>query len=404
MEGIDVLVFASSLHDEEALAPLRRRLLADLQAATAHPISEVKHASSQRMTALLILTGGVERDVLKLVSRMPPPILLLAHPGNNSLPAALEILARVQRDGGEGRVLFGSPDVIARGLEQELAIATAWDALRFSRIGLIGEPSEWLVASDVDPAFLKGRLAIELVTVPIDELVRRVAAASASRKDVARWKRGAVDVLEASADDLRESIEVYEGLRSLVDEHRFNACTVRCFDLVERLKRTGCYALARLNDENVPSGCEGDMQAMMSLYIAFLLSNQTSFMANVTAVDPDARVIDLAHCTCALSLLMRYSIRTHFESGLGTGIVGTMEPGPCTVFRLGGERLDQLFAREGTIQKAAPVENACRTQVRVALEDPVEDLLARPLGNHHILLRGHHRATIERFFSRFLAT
>ena len=404
MEGIDVLVFSSSLHDEKVLAPMRERLLAGLQSAASSPISEVKHASPQRLTALLILTGGVERDVLKVVSRMPAPILLIAHPGNNSLPAALEVLARVQRNGGEGRVLFGDPTDIARDLEQELAIANAWDALQFSRIGLIGEPSEWLVASDVDAAFLKGRLAIELVTVPMDDLVQRVTAASASRKDVAQWKRQARDIKEATPDVLRESIEVYEGLRSLVDEHRLNACTVRCFDLVERLKRTGCYALARLNDEDVPSGCEGDMQALMSLYVAFLLSRKTAFMGNVTAVDPAARTVDLAHCTCAMSLLMEYSIRSHFESGLGAGIAGTMEPGPCTLFRLGGERLDQVFVREGEIRKTTPVENGCRTQVRVALGESVDDLLARPLGNHHILLRGHHRATIERFFNRFLAT
>ena len=98
-----------------------------------------------------------------------------------------------------------------------------------------------------------------------------------------------------------------------------------------------------------------------------------------------------------------YSIRSHFESGLGIGISGSIPAGTCTLFRLGGERLDQLFVREGTMEESAFREDLCRTQVRVVVDGPVDTLLTAPLGNHHILLAGHHRETIERFFNRYLA-
>jgi hypothetical protein len=50
-----------------------------------------------------LLSGGTEKEVLRLQhyrhqSTPGEPALLLAHPGNNSLPAALEVLARLQQD------------------------------------------------------------------------------------------------------------------------------------------------------------------------------------------------------------------------------------------------------------------------------------------------------------------
>ncbi len=404
MNKVGIISRASALHDRESVRKLRDQLLGQVRAASGLSIEEASQPSSDHLTAILVLTGGVEREVLKIVAQLPSPTLLIAHPGHNSLPASLEVLARIRQDGGEGRILFGTPAVIADGLKQELRLANAWNSFRFSRIGVIGEPSDWLVASDVDRAFLKGRLSIEVVHVAVDELLDRVEKAEAPRKDVTAFVKGAAAVVEATGDDVRAAVKIYYGLRSLIDEHRLSACTVRCFDIVKRLKNSGCYALARLNDEGIPAGCEGDLQSLFSLYLAFLLSGQTAFMANIADVDPRERSIGVAHCMCPLSMAPSYTVRSHFESGLGVGIAGTIPAGPCTLFRLGGERLGELFIREGAIVDSSIREDLCRTQVRVRVDEAVDELLTAPLGNHHILVAGHHRETIERFTARYLAT
>ena len=402
MEKVNVIVRASALHDERAVAALKGGLLQKLREASGLEIEEVPAASSEGLTAILVLTGGVEREVLKVVAQLPSPVLLIAHPGHNSLPASLEILARIRQDGGEGRILFGTPEQIADGLREELRISSAWEALRFSRIGLVGEPSEWLVASDVDRAFLKGRLSIEVVQLPLDDLFHRIDAASATRKEVSGFTKRATSVVEPSSNEIRDAVTIYNALRDLVDDQRLAACTVRCFDLVLQRQNTGCYALSRLNDEKIPASCEGDLQSMFSMYIAYLLTGQTAFMANIASVEPEARIVGIAHCTCPLSMTTEYTIRSHFESGLGIGISGSIPAGPCTLFRLGGERLDQLFIREGQTEAMSIREDLCRTQVRVVSDEPIDELLNAPLGNHHILIAGHHRASIERFFRRYL--
>ena len=87
---------------------------------------------------------------------------------------------------------------------------------------------------------------------------------------------------------------------------------------------TGCYALSRLNDEQIPASCEGDLQSMFSMFIGYLLTGQTAFMANIASVEPEERIVGIAHCTCPLSMTSEYTIRSHFESGLGIGISGTI--------------------------------------------------------------------------------
>jgi len=402
MNKIEIVTHASSLHDAKQLDALKSELVADLRAAADFDIEEVKKPSGDCLSVILVLTGGVERDVLKTVAQLPPPAILIAHPGHNSLPASLEILARIRRDGGDGRILFGNAAGIATELQLELVLANTWKALRFSRVGLIGEPSEWLVASDVDPAFLKGRLAIDLITIDIKELMENIRTATVSRKELAEFTREAKGILGPTPEDIREAITVYRGLRALVDEHRLAACSVRCFDLVTDMHTTGCYALSRLNDEGIPAGCEGDLQSLFSLYIASLLSGQVAFMGNIASIDSENQVVGLAHCMCPLSMAMHYTVYTHFESDLGIGISGTFPEGSYTMFRLGGERLDHLFVREGLLENHEFRKDLCRTQLRLRMSEPLDKLLHSPLGNHHILIPGHHRNAIQRFWERHL--
>jgi len=405
MDKIEVLVRASALHDAKRVESMKADLLKRISSASAaFELEDVKRPTGDRLAAILVLTGGVEREALRAIAQLPPPALLIAHPGHNSLPASLEILARIRQDGGEGKILFGTPEEIAAGLERELVVSKAWEGLRFSRVGLIGEPSDWLVASDVDRAFLKGRLSVELIPIEMEELLARIEEASSPKKEVDRFKRAACSVDDRAEENVPKSVAIYQGLRSVVDGHNLAACTVRCFDLVTRLGQTGCYALSRLNDEHVPAGCEGDLQALFSLYVAFLLFGQAAFMGNVTSVEPARRILGMAHCTCPLSMTAQYSIATHFESDLGVGIAGKIPVGPCTVFRLGGERLDRLFVREGATEETTVRDDLCRTQTRISVDGPIDELLEAPLGNHHVLLEGHHRKTIETFFERYLGS
>jgi L-fucose isomerase-like protein len=357
---------------------------------------------------LLVATGGSERVVLdwrarRLQGSIDEPLWLIAHPGNNSLPAALEVLARLQQDGADGRIFYLKAPDDASGMGE---IAEAAHDMRVrrdlqrARIGLVGPPSDWLVASMPDPSAIKATWGPTVVPVEMDEVMTTLDGISITdlEQHVEPLVAGAIEVREPSSDDLREVARVYLALKQIVADHRLDALTVRCFDFVVDRKTTGCFGLAQLTDEGVIAGCEGDLVSTLGLLWTHDLLGVTPWMANPAQLDPESNTLWLAHCTVPRSLVSSYGLRSHFESGLGVGIQGKLPKGPVTLLRIGGQKLDRVWLAEGEILRSGTAENLCRTQAEIRLSSGgnVVDLLRTPLGNHLVLVPGHH---IERLQS-----
>ena len=351
---------------------------------------------------LLVATGGTEQAVLDVWNQRQPispgePLLLIAHPGNNSLPAALEVLARMQQDGAVGRIFYLAGPDDAAGLQ---AIADAAHdievrrALRDTRIGLVGAPSNWLVASAPDPSTVKKAWGPTVIPIEMGEIEKSLQ--SVDDADLERQVDGlvadATEVREPSSADVTEVARLYLALRRIVADEQLDALTVRCFDFVQQRQTTGCFALAQLTDEGVIAGCEGDLVSTVGLLWAQQLLGVTPWMANPAQLDPAANTLTLAHCTVPRTLVDSYRLRSHFESGLGVGIQGTLPSGPITLLRIGGKNMDRLWLAEGEIVGSGGAENLCRTQVHIELTrgGSVTDLLRAPLGNHLVLVYGHH--------------
>jgi len=210
--------------------------------------------------------------------------------------------------------------------------------------------------------------------------------------------------VEPSETDLLSAGSVHSLLRRVVEAGRLDAVAVRCFDLVLRRGTTGCLALAHLNEQGIVAGCEGDLVATVAmLWIRHLLA-RTAWMANPSRVDLDRGILSLAHCTVPRTLSGAYRLRSHFESGLGVGIQGTMPVGPVTLVRIGGERMDKLSLMEGGLLRNTEHADLCRTQVEVEVgRDAIHDLLAEPLGNHMVAVAGHHAAVLGRWHAAMIA-
>ena len=105
-------------------------------------------------------------------------------------------------------------------------------------------------------------------------------------------------------------------------------------------------------------------------------------------------------------LLSDYALRSHFESGLGVALEGSLPPGPVTLLRLGGADLRSLFVAEGELLACGHAPTRCRTQVQVRLDGGgavLRELLTRPLGNHHVLIRGRWAEAIGEYHATFVA-
>jgi L-fucose isomerase-like protein len=211
------------------------------------------------------------------------------------------------------------------------------------------------------------------------------------------FRDGAAGVLEPTSRDLEMAARVGAGLRSVVRAYDLDACSVRCFDLVTGLGTTGCLALSALLDQGIVAGCEGDVPAALTMLWMQAVSGGPSFMANPQDLDPAASTLWLAHCTAARGMGEGYTLRSHFESGLGVGIQGKLPGGPVTLARIGGPGLEGLFVSDGELLANGDDPQRCRTQAQVRLRGSVAPLLENPMGNHHVLVPGHWEARLREY-------
>jgi L-fucose isomerase-like protein len=397
-------VACSPLHDAAATDTLLAGLSGALARAGGRP-ETTETAPLDRPLFHVVLTGGTEKLVIERLARRESaagvePVVLVSHPGHNSLPAALEILARVQRNGRVGRVATlrdGSDEGGVEKLRRLALLARVALRLRAARIGAVGAPSDWLVASDHDAAVVRRSWGPEMVPIPLSGLRSRLAGLGPDAATAEDLSRKATASGGPGESEVARSTAVHGALRALAAQHRLDALTLRCFDLVGEGGVTGCVALSLLADQGLPAGCEGDVPSIVGLLWLRLLTGEAAWMANPAWVEPEAGELLLAHCTVPRTLVDAYDLDTHFESGSGVAIAGRLPEGPVTLVRIGGETLRELFTCEGHVAPAPRASGLCRTQARVVLTEPapLQTLLERPLGNHLLLVRGHRAALVR---------
>jgi len=351
-------------------------------------------------TLPFVLSGGTEAQILDRWDS-DEPLFLIAHPDQNSLPSSLEALARVGQLGGRGKILYLSGTNDRDGLD---AIAAAvhdlsvYRQMRRQTIGVVGPPSDWLVASMPSAEVLKSSWGPTAVPISLD----RLYGAYTTEPDIEPLPAGEARI---QVGEVAKADGIYKGLRELIAGESLDALSLRCFDVIGELDTTGCLALARLNDEGTIAGCEGDLVSTVTMMWVRELLGEVAWMANPSRVDPAENTLWLAHCTVPPSLVSNLRLDTHYESNRGVGMHGDFANGPITVIRVGGNRMERLWLAEGDILRPGDEPDLCRTQVEIRLEDGAADqLLSDPLGNHLVMIRGHHANRLHSWWKTMVAS
>lgn len=362
---ISVYTLTSELHDEQSVELLTQEFLASLDIDFDLKGNDYSDFGSQPLSLIYVRTGGTEGIFKKLLpsllEKSQRPFYLLTSGQSNSLAASMEILSYLQQRNLRGEILHGSTDYVTGRIEALFRVEEARRQLQGARLGIIGKPSDWLISSDADYEAVRERLGIELVDIPMQELLETIV-----------------------------SNDIYGGLKIIIDRYQLKGFTLRCFDLLTSLKTTGCLALARLNAEGFVAGCEGDVPAMLSMMIIRSLTGLSGFQANPARINPETGELLFAHCTIPLNMVESYELDTHFESGIGVGVRGFMKAGPVTLFKVSGD-LNRHFVAEGSLIKNTTEPNLCRTQqvIRLADKRQATYFLTQPIGNHHVVVPGH---------------
>ena len=329
-----------------------------------------------------VLSGGTEAQFVELVKNkqidLKRPVYLMVSGYSNSLAASLEILSFIRQRNGIAKIMQHAKDTIFVDDVDTASLTRAplekvLHGEEKIRLGVIGAPSDWLIASSVDYKEVLKQMKAELVDVPIDEVI----------------SLGEVD------PGMKGAEAIYARLKEIIAKYKLDGITIRCFDLLKTVKNTGCIAVSKLNDEGIPASCESDIPTLLTMVACKRLTGEPGFMVNPARIQPDGQML-LAHCTIPLKMTEKHEYTTHFESGIGVAIHGELAPGDYTLVKLAGD-MKRLLAVNVTLTHCQYEKNLCRTQVWIQTTPIVSQyFLTSPIANHHILIKGHHAAKFWR--------
>ena len=393
--NIAIYTLTSELHDEQAVNVVTRDFLGSLGVEYELKGRDYADYGCHALDLIYVRTGGTEgifkRLLPELKMKSDKPFYLLTSGKSNSLAASMEILSYLRQNGLKGEIIHGEPTYIAHRMTLLAKVGKAVSCLKGCRLGIIGEPSDWLISSHADKDVIRKRLGVELVDIPMQDLLDTIAATPLRTTD----EDSASEVIRKA---LPGAQQIYDALKTVITCHHLQGFTLRCFDLLSAVHNTGCLALAKLNANGFVAGCEGDVPAMLSMKIAQALLGVSGFQANPASINPETGEMLFAHCTIPFNLVERYEFDTHFESGIGVGIRGYMKEGPVTIFKMSGD-LSRCFVQEGELVRNQAKPDLCRTQQVIQLSNPTQTayFLNNPIGNHHIILPGHHQELLTSF-------
>ena len=398
--SIAIYTLTSPLHNEAAVKTVTQEFLGSLNIAYSMKGADYHDYGSSALSLIYVRTGGTEGVFSQLLPQLQrqssEPFYLLTSGKSNSLAASMEILSFLKQKGLKGEILHGSPEYIRRRIALIAKVGEARRQLRGARLGIVGQPSDWLISSIVDGDRVRERFGIELVPVPMGDLLLEFHALKSVdvQDEVEKFATHVAPLNAVDAPAIQKSLgdatRLYIALKKIAETNGLQGLTIRCFDLLTAVHNTGCIALARLNSEGYVAGCEGDVPAMLSMMIARSLLGVSGFQANPAHINPQTGEMLFAHCTIPFNMTHRYELDTHFESGIGVGVRGYVNAGPVTIFKASG-LLDRYFAAEGTLEACQAGGDLCRTQevIRLATAADTGYFLTNPIGNHHIILPGH---------------
>ncbi len=349
--------------------------------------------ANEELRFIFVMTGGAEGAFLKLYDKIcDKPCYILSSRHGNSLAASMEILSYLQQRGRRGEIIHGDGAKAARRIAALIKASDAKKKLEGAKFGVIGAPSDWLIASQPDEETLESKLGAKLVFVPMDELVSEINKKSYSPN------RYTDELLHKGydKDEVEQALYVYGAFRRIVDKYGLHGVTVRCFDLLTSVHTTGCLGLAILNAEGVYGGCEGDIPALISMAVLGDISGKPVFLCNPSRIDTATGDMVLAHCTLPLNMPYEYSLTTHFESGIGVAVAGSIPEGEMTVFKTSAD-LSRYYVSKGTIVENLREDSLCRSQIRIKLDD-YSYFTGSPINNHHLVCTGDECDAVNEFF------
>ncbi len=196
-----------------------------------------------------------------------------------------------------------------------------------------GWPAVTCTAGVDDPEKLKEKYGVELVVISFAQLAEEMEKTRQSAEERRRAEKMA-GIMTREADRLfldekyvARSMEFYNTVIRLMQKHNCNAFTIECFEfcvtkLPQKWEITPCLVQTMFKDLGIPSACQGDLVALLTMHMLMSLSKKSSHFGNMVFREGDT--VGVQHAAPGIKMngwkkpALPYQLGNFVQAGWGT--------------------------------------------------------------------------------------
>jgi L-fucose isomerase-like protein len=267
---------------------------------------------------------------------------------------------------------------------------------------------EWEITSDFE--LVARKLGVRIEIVSRDELRARYEGLSKSESSeaAALAKRLVAEAQQGQRPrpdqaEIEDAMRHFLAMRSIVAKRRATAATILCGSLGPVRVPGPCAALTLLQDSGVPTGCQGDIDAVLTMVLFKRAAGVVSFMGGAFAQGDRLRV---GHCVLSRRMkgpkaLQPYYLAHYHRRDSGVTIHTDLAVGePVTAARL-THNLKRLIVAEGRVAQSVDPGKGCRNALVIEMRDVRKLMSVVRGGQYHLVVAcGHHLAKLRQLATR----
>lgn len=293
----------------------------------------------------------------------------------------------------------------AAKIEQAARATAIARRLAAAKLLLVGEHPAGFDACNFDEAQLKARFGVTVARQPVKDFIAEVRELEDAVAD-APWTRRAADLVNLADMDpvaTRKTLKVYAALSGKAKSCGYDGVAVRCWpDFFVDYGCAACGALAMLNEDRTPAGCEADMYGVVTSLLMQWSSGQAVFNTDLVDIDPVDDTVVFWHCGQAPidmadpEVPARATIHSNRKMPLLSEF--PLKPGRFTLARLSqghGELRLLLGAGEMVRRPLAFSGTAGVAKLDAPAGQFLDTLLKEGLEHHSAIAYGEHRPQLR---------
>ncbi len=305
------------------------------------------------------------------------------------------------------KYVHGTPDDFAVGKRIRMLAQAAWvkRSLNGVKIGVIGKHPDGFDACMFTHAELADRFGITVETHDLIAFLDRAkeiddSLAQAHYKD---REKILINIKDMDTAVTLKTLKAYEAMRQLIAERGYSGLAVRCWpEFFTHYGAAACGAVAMLNENFLPGGCEADVHGVITSIILQRLAGAPAFNTDLVDIDPASDTCVFWHCGQAPVQMAdpEAEIRATIHSNRKLPLLNEfpLKPGRFTMARLSkGHGKTRMVIGGGQMQRARLAFSGTAGVARLdsPITEVLENMMQAGLEHHTSIVYGEHRPALS---------